>query len=191
MITGAKNWSWLNSFNLAVPLWLEWDREEKKDYQSSQHAVYLITNLSILPKDSDTNLNFFNCKKVAQMINLTLSLFPLSPLWGSNYQLQREPRAQCCKSTKLQLTNRKPREKSRKKKTLKISTTWVIAVVTSINNCLLPVCTCPWLDRWRVSIPANTHLRKWITTGARHHNIFSPILLPLTSVSLNFCSCSS
>ena len=92
---------------------------------------------------------------------------------------------------KLQLTNRKPREKSRKKKALKISTTWVIAMVTSINNCLLPVCTYPWLDRWRVFIPTNTHLRKWNTTGARHHKHLLPILVPLTSVSLNFCSCSS
>ena len=54
---------------------------EKKDYQSSQHAVYLINNLSILPKDSDMNLKFFNCKKVAQMINLTLSLFPIFSLF--------------------------------------------------------------------------------------------------------------
>ena len=60
---------------------MEWDRGEKKYYQSSQHAVYLINNLSILPKDSDMNLKFFNCKKVAQMINLTLSLFPIFSLF--------------------------------------------------------------------------------------------------------------
>ena len=58
---------------------MEWDRGGKKDDQSSQHAVYLINNLSILPKDSDMNYKFFNCKKVAQMINLFL--FPIFSLF--------------------------------------------------------------------------------------------------------------
>ena len=64
-------------------------------------------------------------------------------------------------------------------------------MVTGINNYLLPACTCPWLDRWRVFIPTNTHLRKWNTTGARHHKHLLPILVPSTSVSLNIYSCSS
>lgn len=43
---------------------LEWERGEEKDEQSSQHAVYLVINLSILPSYSDVNSNVLTAERL-------------------------------------------------------------------------------------------------------------------------------